>query len=197
MKINSTILLDDLDKLMHRLSEIVAREFLPLSEAQLNWKAHEKKWSIAECLQHLNIVSDYYQPLFAKKLSLAIEKGQAPAEYFTPGWMGNYSVKSVQLKEDNRLRNKMKSPKAYRPSSGNSLLNGQAELKKYLDHQKIFIDFIAQAHKVNLNKVAVPIAIFKMISFRLGDMLRFIIYHNERHLVQAQKVRTNESFPRS
>ncbi len=196
MEVNSNELLDQLEHLLGRLTEIVEREFLPLSEQQLNWKPSPKRWSIAECLQHLNIISNAYSPLFMQQIELGVQKGYKARPKFRFKFMGNYAVRSVQLQEDNRLRNKIKSPKAYNPESSSSLLNAKEVLSNYLEYQEEMLGFVAASRAVDLSRVRIPIAIFKIIKFRLGDMLRFVIYHNERHIVQAQKVRTEAQFPR-
>lgn len=45
-----------------------------------------------------------------------------------------------------------------------------------------------QASKKNLNKIKTAISISAFIKLRLGDTLRVVIYHNERHMVQAKKI---------
>jgi len=53
---------DLLNKLHKDVLAIIgtAKEFETLPESDLNWKEHPKKWSILECLEHLNRYSDYY-----------------------------------------------------------------------------------------------------------------------------------------
>jgi hypothetical protein len=41
---------------------------------------------------------------------------------------------------------------------------------------------------VDLQKIKIPFSFTKLLKLRLGDNLRFIVAHNERHLMQAQKI---------
>jgi uncharacterized damage-inducible protein DinB len=48
--------------------ETVEREFRPLSNEQLNWKPDTKRWSITQCLQHLNLAERFYIRNLQKKV---------------------------------------------------------------------------------------------------------------------------------
>jgi hypothetical protein len=65
---------DLLDKIHRDVDTIidVAREFKHLPQSTLNWKAHSEKWSILECLEHLNRYSSYYN----KELRYAISRAK-------------------------------------------------------------------------------------------------------------------------
>ena len=58
------------------------------------------------------------------------------------------------------------------------------------------LEIIEKAEKVNLRKVKIPLSISKIIRFRLGDALMYVIYHNERHMQQALNVLANPNFPK-
>jgi hypothetical protein len=47
---------------------------------------------------------------------------------------------------------------------------------------------VVKAQKVDLTKVKTAISLSKFIKLRLGDTLRFLVYHNERHILQAQGI---------
>jgi hypothetical protein len=59
------------------------------------------------------------------------------------------------------------------------------EFIAYLDE---LITRTNQAAKVDLHKVRVTSAIGPILRFKLGDALQFITVHNQRHIMQAQKV---------
>ena len=44
-----------------------------------------------------------------------------------------------------------------------------------------------ESKKLQLEKIKVPIALTKLIKTKIGDTLRFTIYHNERHIIQSEK----------
>lgn len=186
-------LLQELDRLLRRLSEIVDRDFASLSPQQFNWKPSPKSWSIGECLDHLNIISAYYVGPLEQLLKKGRKAKKPKAEYYKAGILGRRFVQSVQLNEDNQLGLKMKSPKAYRPSQSQYL--PASIIQPYLAYQEQFRDFLADAQALDINRYKLGIAILPLIKLRLGDMLRFLIYHNERHIVQAQRVQHQAAFP--
>jgi hypothetical protein len=46
---------------------------------------------------------------------------------------------------------------------------------------------LEQSKKINLNKARVPISIAKFIKLKLGDVFGFLIAHNQRHILQAER----------
>ena len=61
----------------------------------------------------------------------------------------------------------------------------------FIDQQKQLLDLLDSAKEIDLNKVKTSISITTLIKLKLGDTFRFLIYHNKRHIVQAQKVLAN------
>jgi len=47
----------------------------------------------------------------------------------------------------------------------------------------------SRASKVDLNKVKTGITISKLVRIKLGDILRVVIYHNDRHMEQIKGIR--------
>lgn len=63
------------------------------------------------------------------------------------------------------------------------------KIDRFLKQQKGMLRLIELAEKVDLNQIKTNITILKgIIRLKLGDTFRFVIYHNERHIQQAQKV---------
>lgn len=48
-------------------------------------------------------------------------------------------------------------------------------------------ELLDQAQKINLSSVKTAISLTSLVKIKLGDTLRFMIYHNERHILQAEK----------
>ena len=61
-------------------------------------------------------------------------------------------------------------------------------LEKFIGQQKTTLELLEKAAMVSLTKTKTSISISSWIKLRLGDTLRVVIYHNQRHLVQAAKV---------
>jgi len=81
--------------------------------------------------------------------------------------------------------NKMKTFKSMNPIGSNL---DKTVLETFLSQQKTSLELLQQAEKVSLTKNKTGISISKWIKLKLGDTFRVVIYHNLRHIIQAEKV---------
>ncbi|WP_109435315.1 DinB family protein [Aquimarina sp. AU119] len=178
MEITSKDLIQDLiERTRKNINEV--EKFNQLSIEVLNWKKTSEYWSILECLEHLNLYGNFYIPEI--KQQIAISKHHE-SENFKSGWLGNYFAKSMLPKEK---LNKMKTFKSMNPAG--SMLNKDV-LSTFINHQYMLLDVLDMSKKVNLIKTKTGISISKWLKLRLGDTFRVVIYHNQRHILQAKKV---------
>ncbi|MCB0517204.1 MAG: DinB family protein [Chitinophagales bacterium] len=177
MKIKSSELLQELQTETAKIKQI-AQNFQKLPPASLNYKHTPESWSALECLQHLNLYGEYYLPAIENALKNA--KSQS-IEMFQSGWLGNYFANSM-LPKENMM--KMQSPKDKNPA-GSAL--DKSVIGEFLAQQEKMLQLLQTAQKYNLNKIRIPITLSKWIRLKLGDTFRFNIYHNMRHLAQAQR----------
>ena len=152
------------------------------SIAMLNWKEDVNSWSVLECIEHLNRYGDFYIPEITKRIS---SSKYQPSELFKSNWLGKYFSDSVSYKTDLK---KMKTFKSMNPI--NSTLTVKI-IDVFLSQQNEIIDLLKEAKSVNLEKTKTSISISKLIKLRLGDTFRVLVYHNERHVKQAQKTLLN------
>lgn len=57
----------------------------------------------------------------------------------------------------------------------------------FISQQKTSLKLLDKARALNLTKTKTSISISILKKLRLGDIFRVVIYHNERHLIQALK----------
>lgn len=183
MKENSEVLLADLKSRVAKAKQ-QAELFVNFEMEQLNWKASKSSWSILECLEHLNMYGDFYLKEIEDKMLSG--KNHEPVEVFKSGWFGNYFANALAPK-DNAVKNKMKSPKDKIPDI--SKLDKKT-VQRFIQQQDRMLSLLDQAKKVNLMKIKTNLSISTLIKTRLGDTFRFVIYHIERHMIQANNVAT-------
>jgi hypothetical protein len=177
VKTSPSDLIDQLVEDTKSMMKTVKDEFLPLDQEALLLKPDPYRWSIGECLEHLNLYSDYYHPVIKKKME---EEGPCNPNYtFKSGMAGNYFAKSMLPK---KKMMKMSSPADKNPSKTGVL---DEVVKRFLAHQKDLLQLLATARNRDLNKIRIPLSLSKLIRFRLGDTFRFVVNHNQRHVVQA------------
>ncbi|MGL6127923.1 DinB family protein [Chryseobacterium artocarpi] len=178
MKISTISLLNELkDKTGNHLQ--YAETLLLKPENELNFRISTDSWSVLECLEHLNRYGDFYIPEVTQRISSS--KTSFKPE-FNPGVLGNYFAKSMLPKEK---LNKMKTLKTMNPI--HSQLNKEV-VEKFILQQKQWLELLEKGREIDLGKTKTSISISKLITLKLGDIFRFVIYHNERHIVQAKNV---------
>ena len=171
------------------LIRIANREFVPLRQEDLLWKLAPEKWSVAQCLEHLNRYGLHYLPAMQSRIDAALTQGSRPNPTFKAGWLGNFLMRSVQPMHTGSSRANLKypSPKAYDPNRTGTTT--PEALAIFLHQQQTTLELLERARRVNLEDIRVPVSITNLIQLRLGDCLRFMIVHNQRHVQQAMRVR--------
>lgn len=178
MKIPSEKLIDDLVDRAHKLLN-EAEELKTLPEKTLQWRPAPESWSILECLEHLNLYGRFYLPEIKKRLNNA--STAKSKQTFKSGLLGNYFALSMLPKEK---LNTMKTFKNMNPI--HSTLD-KTVMDEFIRQQRQMLSILEKCRKVDLNKTKTSISISNFIKLKLGDTLRVVIYHNQRHMVQAQK----------
>jgi hypothetical protein len=177
MKQASNILLSEMTQLTQ--DNIKFAESLKLkSETELNRKKDSKSWSALECLEHLNLYGDFYLPEIEKRMSVG---KFAPDEIFNSGWLGNYFANSMKPSDNMTKMNTFKDK-----NPANSALTVSV-IDRFLHQQHQLLELLKKAEKHSLNKIKCSITLSPFIRLKLGDVFRFLIYHNHRHVVQANK----------
>lgn len=161
---------------------LAAQLFNTMSLDELNYKAKPDQWSILECLEHLNLYGAYYLPEIEKTLQQG--HSNLSSKTFKSGVLGNYFA-NMMLPGENGKTKKMKSPKDKVPSASNL---GPTTIQRFLKQQELLKKLLQLAETKDLTKLKTPISISKWIKLRLGDTFRFVIYHNQRHIDQANKI---------
>ncbi|MCC5917678.1 MAG: DinB family protein [Cryomorphaceae bacterium] len=170
------------EKLLQELEEMTRKHLnevawlLSQNADKLNQKPNPDAWSALECIEHLNRYGDFYLPEVEAVLRNAPRK---PAKTFKSGFLGNKFAKMMLPSENMK---KMKTFKDKDPAGSDLTVE---VLEKFKDQLFQWLNIFDECKKVNLTKVKTSISISKWIKLRLGDTLRVVVYHNERHVRQG------------
>ena len=178
MTFTTNQLLNDLKKVTLQNQSDLAILALCSTE-DLNKRNGPDSWSALECLEHLNIYSDYYIPEMGKNIQES--KYKKPSSEYKSGLLGNYFAKMVGPLEGSK---KMKTLSASNPIGSNLDLS---TLKRFEDYQVKTLEVLNGASIVDLAKTKSGISIAPWLKIKLGDALRVVIMHNRRHIIQAIK----------
>ena len=192
-KYKSEDLLNDLITDVRRI-KTSAEFFQNSDQTKLTYSPDKQKWSIVQILEHLNAYNRHYIPLMEKELTVVTHDNNA---WFESGYWGEKFTKMMKPNNVYQVKNKMKAMKAYTFSNN---LNIGTVLKEFLGHQDKLLQLLELAKSKDLNGIRIPITLTTLIKLRLGDMLRFLIAHEQRHMIQARNTLretgvTTDKFP--
>lgn len=177
MIIKTKELLSELSKLVSSHIEFT-KHLKTLSDEELQKKTSPKSWSALECIEHLNLYAAFYNPEITKRLKNAHNDKSGN---FKSGFLGNKFAMEMLPKDNMKTMNTFKSKNPiYSKLSKDKVLNN------FIIYQEEFLDLLEISKHKNLTKIKTAITL-PLLKFRLGDTLRFVIYHNQRHIEQAKK----------
>lgn len=159
-----------------------------LSTEAFNWQPAPERWSIAQCLAHLNVTGGLLVPRLEDAIAQAEAQGRVRKRPVRHGFFGRWFIRS---NEPNPKR-KLKTPSAYRPPAQRA---PDVLVPNLMDLQDRLIACTERADALDLTsfKIASPAAGF--LRFDVPTWLAVTEAHERRHLAQAQDVRANPAFP--
>lgn len=165
----------------NRVKNYIKSDIAELSDKKLNWKPNEKKWSALEVVSHLNRVYEKYLDNFELAIGGAPDLINADAQEYQSTLLGRLSIYSMKPKGKKR-RFKMKTFDFFNPVSEPEKRNETIDL--FIANKERFNDLIKQARNKNLRGIKMPTALGEKMKFYVPECFRFILAHEERHIVQ-------------
>ena len=159
----------------------------PLEDTQFNWRPSLKRWSISECLCHLNLASGLDVPMLTEEIERGRAAGLTAKGPFRYGFLSRAVIRFTEPPANFKTR----APKAYRPASGQPKDKVVAEFISIHDR---LLDLISKSNGLDLARIKVPTLLPK-VKFSLGQRFALLAAHDRRHLRQAWDVRKHPNFP--
>lgn len=183
-KHRSQDLLENLHQQTEQHIQKAISEWQNMPAQLLNKSLQPGSWSATQCLEHLNIYGRYYLPAIEKAIVNAENNDSNPTDTFKSSWLGNYFTQSMMPNESGTLKKKYKTPSNARPSASP---DAEKVVSEFIDQQEKLLKLLDRAAGVNLNDGRIPISIARFIRLKLGDVFMFLIAHNYRHILQAER----------
>ena len=161
-----------------------------LSPSQLNWKPDPKKWSIAQCLDHIMVSNKTYYPTFEKLLTHSYRLPLLQRLNPFKKLFGPMMVKSLGPQPTKKFT----APKIFEPSSSD--LPGSM-VSNFVQHQAILGNYVERLNRLDTKKEVITSPVSGLISYSLEDAMRIISGHEQRHLNQALDILHHPNFPPS
>ena len=157
-----------------------------MDDAAFNWRPEPGVWSVAQCVEHLNVSAVAFFGVIDHGLQTD-PAGQGPFRY---GWLERWFLRSMEPP----VKTKVRARKKFLPPADAAR---DATLAAFLVYQDEIEERIRRADGLDLARIKVASPVVGFIRYSLGIALQVMVAHERRHLWQAEQVRAHERFPRS
>lgn len=185
---NKAELIHTLQKQTEDFIDIAVQEWQMLSPVKFTTQPAQGSWSAMQCLAHLNSYGDYYLPAIKNAMDKAAGKQKKNSEKFTSGILGNYFTNIMKPNAAGQPAKKYKAPANHSPNNEG---DSDAVIATFIEQQEQLLQLLEKAKVADLNTIRVPISISKFIRLKLGDVFMFLVAHNHRHVLQAERALVN------
>lgn len=158
-----------------------------LSDEQFRWRPAPQRWSIAECLAHLNVVDGLDLPVVRDAIEAGRSAGLVGKGPFRYGFLSRSFVRF----SGPPAKFKFKAPQVYLPPIGQPKSRVMGEFASI--HQQL-LELISKSNGLDLARIQVRTP-FPYVKFSLGQRFALLAAHDRRHLRQAWEVRKHPNFP--
>ena len=159
-----------------------------LTKQQLDWRPAPGRWSIAECLGHLNVTAEAY----IRPMDAAIARAKGRGEYgkapFRHGFLVNAFIRMLEPPP----RRRFKSPSKFVPG-----VDTDGAVENFLEYQHALMVRSERAEGLHLGRIRITSPITRLLRMSLGQCFRLLATHQRRHLWQAQQIPREPGFPKS
>lgn len=180
--------IDDFRRQFEQLANDADALVAPLNDEQFVWQFAPRTWSIAQCLDHLNMTARAYLPALDEGIAAAIRSGLYGEGPFTYWWLARLFVRTMEPPP--RLR--MKTPRDFLPPPTRTRREIMSAFRAY---QVQFVDRLRQANGLDLSRARVRSPAVSWIRMPLGAGFAAMTAHERRHLWQARRVMETATFP--
>lgn len=178
VKHKATEIVQELSDLIDDQLNYIEEHLIHMEEEGLQWRPSKYKWNILEVLEHLIRFGEFYIPKF--RHIIAYPRALKNTEAYRSGAIGRWAIKQVRP-VDGVVVNKAKSP-----SKANPFLRKltRSVIHEYIEQQKVLLELLQNLEGVDLSKNHVPTIVTNWFKLNLGDSLRLVVHHEERHFIQ-------------
>ena len=162
-----------------RRAEAVAAGLTP---EQLVTKPAPGSWSVAECLEHLNLTNRPYVALLTDAWAKARAEGRLGSGPFKPDFMGRLLAWS----QSERPRFKFAARPGFKPVD---IADPQAVLPEFLAVHEQLKEVVRAGAGVAVDRVRVVSPVDSRVKYNAYAALLLLANHDARHLRQAEEVR--------
>jgi hypothetical protein len=158
-----------------------------ISDERWTRRNDPQRWSVGECMAHLNLTTVAYLPRLDAAIAAARARGEgAPARYRRDlvGWM-LWKMSGPMKRPHRRRRMRVKTAAAFVPEGACERATLVAEFERL---QRELIARVRQCEGLPLQRVRVHSPFNERVAYNLYSCLTVLATHEHRHLQQAEMV---------
>jgi hypothetical protein len=159
-----------------------------IGDDAFNWRRAPRTWSMAECVDHLNLTGRKYLRALDRAIEDGRSKGLLGVGPFRYGLLESWAVRVMDAPPMFRI----KAPRAFTPAPEARLAES---LAGFVALQDEFQQRLARADGLDLRRVKARSPVSRHLKFSLGKAFAGIAAHQRRHLWQAGQLRRAAGFP--
>ena len=158
-----------------------------LTKEQFAFKAEPAKWSVGECIEHLNLSMHAY----LKFMNPVIRKTdlKASGDYAQGTIMGRIMLKALR-----KPGRRYPAPRSFTPNKNE--LNPDKVRSNFEKQITRLRQALEDSEGLAIGQITMPWPVFRFIKISLAQAFELQILHNDRHFKQAEQVIQHVDFPR-
>lgn len=150
-----------------------------------------RKWCAVDCLEHVRKANALYMNHLERAVAKAERTGRRAVESYRPGAVGAFMRAGMAPREiaaDGRPRIALKvwTFKSFDPAAQGPPMNPAEALARFSDQLERWRGVLERMEKVDLN-VRSNTLLGPFLRLKIGDVVRYLVAHTDRHLVQADR----------
>lgn len=174
------------------LQRRVREEMASLEDHQARFRPQPGSWSVAECIEHLNVTAEAYVPALREQIREAWRRKEhnRPPAHFRQGILGPMFRRLLAPPPKFR----MKAPGAFKPHEAEA--EPPEEIFRRFDElHDALVSRIEETDGLDAGRVMMSSPFLSLLRLSLDQWFAFLVVHEERHLWQARQVMENPEFP--
>jgi uncharacterized damage-inducible protein DinB len=161
-----------------------------LSEEQFNWSPRPGVWSVAQCIDHLNVTGRIYGAAIDEKIAEGRAQQRFSKGPFRHKWLDKLFVRTLEPP----VKQRFKAPGQFAPQADQPLDRVSAE---FMQVQEQFLERLQNANGLDLRRIKVTSPITRLLKMTLLGVFWMVVAHERRHLWQARQLLRHENFPQN
>jgi len=156
-----------------------------LGAAHLNWRPEAGEWSVGQCIEHLHNANETY----TRAIAPALAGREAPVDEIRLGGLGGWFIRHyIDAVPDTK---RAQAPKKIKPGAQVDV----SILERFLESNGRVRDLMRRAAHYDVNRIRFPNPYVPILRFTVGTGFEVLTRHQNRHLAQAERIRSAPGFP--